>query len=113
VIFSHTSNGILWSVLQGTDYIPTRRVRNRLFPDGELDDGGNADPPLCVSLPPSLGRELCNPGTSLQDADRHACAPEANKAALQADTETEFVQVSIPYGNGIGYGARNANLKYG
>jgi hypothetical protein len=43
--------------MHGDDFYATRAIRQTHFPEGELDDGGNAEPPLCVMLPASDGTD--------------------------------------------------------
>ena len=64
VPFFPTALSCVGSVLQvyaanmhGDDFYATRAIRQAHFPAGELDDGGNAEPPLCVMLPASDGSD--------------------------------------------------------
>jgi len=71
-----TSNEKVYSAnLHGEDFFVTRQIRSRHFPKGELDDGGNAVPPLCVMLPADDGAH---------DANLHGRCLQTDPSSLDA-----------------------------
>ncbi|KAK3250534.1 hypothetical protein CYMTET_40093 [Cymbomonas tetramitiformis] len=79
--------------LHGEDYTANVEIRKRFFANGELDDGGAADPPFCVILPASDGKEgALADGVEafVQEKATHDVATEGGVAALGAHIAKKY-----------------------